>query len=44
MSLRKALCRGLDARPAGAGDAIRLRLLVGQRGGEVHCLTWGGVV
>ena len=36
----KALWRALDANPGDATDAVRLRLLTGQRGGEVHRMEW----
>jgi integrase len=37
----RALWAGLDARPSPASDAMRLRLLLGQRGGEVMGMRWG---
>ena len=37
--LRK-LCAGLDAQPGAASDAMRLRLLLGQRGGETAGMAW----
>jgi integrase len=36
----RALWAGLDARPGPAADAMRLRLLLGQRGGEVIGMRW----
>ena len=43
----RTLWAALDAAPGDATDAIRLRLLTGQRGGEVHAMRWadldGGV-
>jgi integrase len=36
----RALWAGLDARPGPAADAMRLRLLLGQRGGEVMGMRW----
>jgi integrase len=36
----RALWAGLDACPGRASDAIRLRLLLGQRGGEVMGMRW----
>lgn len=33
----------LDARPGDAADALRVRLLTGQRGGEVHSMRWADV-
>ena len=39
----RALWRALDAHPGDAADAVRLRLLTGQRGGEVHTITWADV-
>ena len=36
----RALWAGLDARPGLAADAMRLRLLLGQRGGEVVGMRW----
>ncbi len=36
----RALWAGLDARPGPAADAMRLRLLLGQRGGEVVGMRW----
>lgn len=36
----RALWEGLDAHPGAAADAIRLRLLLGQRGGETAGLLW----
>jgi integrase len=39
----KALWKALDAQPGDAADAVRLRLLTGQRGGEVHRMTWADV-
>ena len=38
-----ALWAALDAEPGNAADAIRLRLVTGQRGGEVHRMAWGDV-
>jgi integrase len=39
----RALWTALDAAPGDASDAIKLRLLTGQRGGEVHALAWADV-
>lgn len=39
----RALWKALDATPGDAADALRLRLLTGQRGGEVHRMTWADV-
>ncbi|MGE0359683.1 MAG: tyrosine-type recombinase/integrase [Vicinamibacterales bacterium] len=39
----RALWAGLDAQPGPAADAIRLRALTGQRGGEVAGLQWAEV-
>jgi len=36
----RALWRGLDRHPGAAADAIRLRLLLGQRGGETAGMLW----
>ena len=36
----RALWRGLDTRPGRASDALRLRLLLGQRGEEVVGMEW----
>jgi integrase len=36
----RALWRALDAQPGDATDALRLRLVTGQRGGEVHQMQW----
>ncbi len=36
----RALCAGLDERPGRAADAIRLRLLLGQRGDEILGMQW----
>jgi integrase len=36
----RALWAGLDARPGDASDAMRLRLLLGQRGGETAGMLW----
>jgi integrase len=36
----RALWQALDAQQGDAADAIRLRLLTGQRGGEVHQMEW----
>jgi integrase len=36
----RALWAALDAQPGDASDALRLRLLTGQRGGEVHTMEW----
>jgi integrase len=36
----RALCAGLDAQPGAASDAMRLRLLLGQRGAETAGLCW----
>ena len=39
----RELWAALDAQPGNAADAIRLRLLTGQRGGEVHSMAWPDV-
>ena len=39
----RALWRALDGDPGDASDALKLRLLTGQRGGEVHAMTWADV-
>ncbi|MCC7181164.1 MAG: site-specific integrase [Acidobacteria bacterium] len=39
----RALWAALDAEGGDAAAAVRLRLLTGQRGGEVHTLTWADV-
>lgn len=40
----RALCAALDARAGEpAADALKLRLLTGQRGGEVHKMMWADV-
>ena len=36
----RALWTGLDAHPGAASDAMRLRLLLGQRGGETAGMLW----
>ena len=36
----RALCAGLDAHPGAAGDAVRLRMLLGQRGAETAEMLW----
>lgn len=36
----RALWTGLNAQPGAASDATRLRLLLGQRGGETAGMTW----
>ncbi len=36
----RELWAGLDARPSPAADAMKLRLLLGQRGGEVMGMRW----
>jgi integrase len=36
----RELCKGLDAHPGRASDALRLRLLLGQRGAEVIGMKW----
>jgi integrase len=36
----RALWAGLDARPGPAADAVKLRLLLGQRGSEVMGMRW----
>ena len=36
----RALWAGLEARPGAAADAMKLRLLLGQRGGETAGMTW----
>jgi integrase len=35
--------QALEAQPGDAADAVRLRLLTGQRGGEVHGMAWADV-
>jgi len=39
----RVLWRGLDAHPGPAADAIRLRMLLGQRGGEINNMLWSEV-
>ena len=39
----RALWTGLDAKPGVASDALRLRLLLGQRGEEKAGVQWGEV-
>ena len=39
----RALWEGLDTRPGAAADAMRLRLLLGQRGGEVMGMRWAEI-
>ena len=39
----RALWTALDAQPGDPADAIRLRLLTGQRGGDVHRMRWADV-
>ena len=39
----RALWAGLDAHPGAAADAVRLRLLLGQRGGETAGMEWSEV-
>lgn len=39
----RALWTALDRAPGDASDALRLRLLTGQRGGEVHSIEWPDV-
>ncbi len=39
----KALWKGLDAHPGRAADALRLRLLLGQRGAEIAGMAWAEV-
>jgi integrase len=39
----RGLWTALDAAPGDAADAIRLRLLTGQRGGEVHQIEWSEI-
>ncbi|HEY2153088.1 MAG TPA: site-specific integrase [Vicinamibacterales bacterium] len=39
----RALWAGLDAHPGRAADAVRLRLLLGQRGAEVMGMLWSEV-
>ena len=39
----RALWKGLKARPGAAADAMKLRLLLGQRGGETAGLQWSEV-
>jgi integrase len=36
----RALWAGLDAQPGAAADAVRLRALLGQRGGEIAGMEW----
>ena len=36
----RALWAGLDAQPGAASDAVRLRLLLGQRGAETAGMRW----
>ena len=37
------LWASLEAQPGNPADALKLRLLTGQRGGEVHRMTWADV-
>lgn len=39
----KALWKALDAQPGAASDAVRLRLLLGQRGQEVMGMKWSEI-
>ncbi|MEQ1907667.1 MAG: integrase arm-type DNA-binding domain-containing protein [Vicinamibacterales bacterium] len=39
----RALWQGLEQHPGAAADAVRLRLLLGQRGGEVDGMLWSEV-
>lgn len=39
----RALWKGLDARPGRAADALKLRLLLGQRGAEIAAMAWAEV-
>lgn len=39
----RALWTGLDQRPGPAADVMRLRLLLGQRGGEIMGMAWAEV-
>ena len=39
----RALWTGLDARPGHAADALRLRLLLGQRGEEINGMRWSEI-
>jgi integrase len=39
----RVLWAALDADPGDASDALQLRLLTGQRGGEVHRMAWADV-
>jgi integrase len=39
----RALVAGLDARPGAASDAVRLRVLLGQRGAETAGMQWSEV-
>lgn len=39
----RGLWAALDATPGDAADALKLRLLTGQRGGEVHHMAWADV-
>ena len=39
----RQLWAGLDAHPRAAADAVRLRLLLGQRGAEVNAMHWNAV-
>jgi len=39
----RVLWKGLDAHPGAAADALRLRLLLGQRGGETTGMPWSEV-
>ncbi len=39
----RELWRGLDAQPGAASDAVRLRLLLGQRGAETAGMQWSEV-
>jgi integrase len=39
----QTLWRALEAEPGPAADAVRLRLLTGQRGAEVHAMRWADI-
>lgn len=39
----RGLWAALEATPGDAADALKVRLLTGQRGGEVHRMSWGDV-
>ncbi len=39
----RALWQGLDAQPGAASDAVRLRLLLGQRGAETAGMLWAEI-